>query len=50
MTVSKRSQDATELLDGVSNADESEKESYSQSLLEWRQLTACTRWFKYDRD
>jgi hypothetical protein len=31
----------TELLDRVTNADESEREIYSQSLLEWLQLTAC---------
>jgi len=36
----------TELLDGVINADESEKESYSLSLLEWRQLTACIYVFR----
>ena len=31
----------TELPDGVTNADGSEKESYSQSLFEWHQLAAC---------
>ena len=31
----------TEILGGVTNVDESDGESYSQSLLEWSQLTAC---------
>jgi hypothetical protein len=29
----------TEILDGVTNADEAEKERFSHSLFEWRQLT-----------